>query len=155
MAKLMEFDFYYGAVWSTLLNNGVCPVLIEGGCDRQIYRITTDEKETLLFVKYRSSPNDTKKEDYFSWSFVFSDNDLRELNDLLKSEREFSLGLVCGANKLNQSQYVVLDRKDIRELFSQGKTSLTVSRKKNERYFRVSIGGGRDNSLKIKANRIY
>ncbi len=155
MAKLAEFNFYYGAVLSTLLNNGVCPVLIEGGRDRQIYEITTDEKETRLFVKYRSAPYDSKREDYSSWYFRFSDNELQELNDYLKGEREFSLGLVCGANKLDQSQYVVLDRNDVRALFALGKTSLTISRKKREQFFRVSIGGGRENSLKIKANRIY
>ena len=155
MAKLVESDFYYGAVLSTLLNNGICPMLIEGGADRQVYDFTTDEKETRLFVKYRSAPIDTKTEGYFSWQFIFSDKDLREIKDYLKSERDFSLGLVCGANKLNQSQYVVLERKVIEELFVQGKTSLTVSRKKNERYFRVAVGGGRDNSIKVKANRIY
>ena len=80
---------------------------------------------------------------------------MQEINDYLKSKKEFSLGLVCGANKLNQSEYAVIERKDIETLLEQGKTSLTVSRKKNERYFRVSIGGGRDNSVMVKANRIY
>ena len=155
MSKLMESDFYYGAVLSTLLNNGICPMLIEGGADRQVYDFTTDEKEIRMFVKYRSAPIETKTEDYFSWQFVFSEKDLREINSYLKSNKEFSLGLVCGASKLNKSQYVVVEREVVEELFSQRKTSLTVSRRKNERYFRISIGGGRENSIKVKANRIY
>lgn len=155
MAKLRESDFYYGAVLSTLLNNGICPMLIEGGTDRQVYDFTTDEKEIRMFVKYRSTPIDTKTEGYCSWQFIFSDKDVREIKDYLISKKDFALGLVCGADKLNESQYAVLGREVIEELFAQGKTSLTVSRKKNERCFRVSIGGGRDNSIKVKANRIY
>lgn len=34
-----------------------------------------------------------------------------------------------------------------------GKSSITISRKKNERAYRISVGGGRSNSMKIKANR--
>lgn len=42
MSKLKEADFCYGAVLSTLFNNGICPMLIEGGNDRQVYEFTTD-----------------------------------------------------------------------------------------------------------------
>ena len=155
MAKLLESDFYYGAILSTLLNNGICPMLIEGGTDRQVYDFTTDQKDFRMFAKYRSSPINTKTEDYFSWQFIFSDNDINEIKEYLKSEKEFSLVLVCGADSLKQSQYAILKREDIEKLIQQGKKSLTVSRKKGEHDFRISVGGGRENSLRIKANRVY
>ena len=72
MAKLLESDFYYGAILSTLLNNGICPMLIEGGTDRQVYDFTTNDKEFRLFTKYRSAPINTKTEGYSSWQFIFS-----------------------------------------------------------------------------------
>ncbi|MBQ8566949.1 MAG: hypothetical protein IJ445_05135 [Clostridia bacterium] len=155
MAKLLESDFYYGAILSTLLNNGICPMLIEGGTDRQVYDFTTNHKEFRLFAKYRSAPINTKTEGYCSWQFIFSEKDMDEIKAYLNSGKEFSIGLVCGADALNQSQYAVLKRKNIEELIKQGKTSVTLSRKKGERAFRISIGGGRENSLKIKANEIY
>ena len=155
MAKLRESDFYYGAILSTLLNNGICPMLIEGGTDRQVYDFTTNDKEFRLFAKYRSAPINTKAEGYYSWQFVFSDKDMDEIKAFLNSGKGFSIGLVCGADTLNQSQYAVLKRDNIEELIKQGKTSVTLSRKKGEHAFRISIGGGRENSLKIKANEIY
>ena len=109
MSKLKEADFYYGAILSTLLNNKICPVLIEGGADRQVYDFTTDHKDFRLFVKYRSVPT-TKAQDYNSWQFVFSDSDITELTEYLKLGLELSVGLVCGQEVLNQSQYAVLHK---------------------------------------------
>jgi hypothetical protein len=155
MAKLLESDFYYGAILSTLLNNGICPMLIEGGTDRQVYDFTTNEKDFRMFAKYRSAPIPTKTEGYYSWQFVFSDNDIFEIREYLDSGREFELGLVCGSDSLNKSQYVVLKRDITEKLIEQGKKSITISRKKGERAFRISVGGGRENSIKVKANEIY
>ena len=130
-------------------------MIIEGGKDRQVYDFTTNKKDFIMFAKYRSTPIETKREGYFSWQFVFLSKDLNEIKEYLKSEKEFSLGLVCGVNPLNQSEYAVLHRDAVEELFAQGKTSITISRKKGEHDFRVSIGGGRENSLRIKANEIF
>ena len=102
MAKLLESDFYYGAILSTLLNNGICPMLIEGGTDRQVYDFTTNDKEFRLFAKYRSTPINTKTEGYNSWQFIFSEKDMDEIKAYLNSGKEFSIGLVCGADALNQ-----------------------------------------------------
>ncbi len=155
MAKLQESDFYYGAILSKLINSGICPILIEGGEDRQVYNFTTNDKEFLLFVKYRSTPLDTKKEGYNSWQFIFSEDDIKNIKAYLAREMEFSIGLICGAKPLAQSQYAALDRITIEKLLEQGKNSVTVSREKRERYFRIAIGGGRENSIKVKADRLY
>ena len=130
-------------------------MLIEGGTDRQVYDFTTDMKDFRMFAKYRSAPNATKTAGYSSWQFVFSNDDLAEIKQYLNSGKNFSLGLVCGSDPLNQSEYAVLHRDAVDELLQQGKTSITISRKTGEHAFRVSVGGGRENSLKIKANEIF
>lgn len=155
MSKLKEADFYYGAVLSTLLNNHICPALIEGGTDRQVYDFTTDHKDFRLFVKYRSAPNHTNNPDYNSWQFIFSPSDMEELKGYMELDRELSLGLVCGQEQLNQSHLAVLHKDELETIFAQGKNSLTVSLKKGEHSFRLSIGGGRDNALRVKTNRLY
>lgn len=155
MAKLREADFYYGAVLSALLNNGICPMLIEGGTDRQVYDFTTDDENFRLFVKYRSAPIETKSEDYFSWQFNFSVSDITEITEYLENGFNLSLGLVCGNTPLNQSQYAVIPKETLKELLQQGKTSLTISIQKGERAYRISIGGGRENALKVKTNAWY
>ena len=155
MAKLREADFYYGAVLSTLLNKGFRPALIEGGDDRQVYDFTTDDREFRMFIKYRSTPIDTKTEDYFSWQFILTDNDLAEINQYLQSGKEFSLGLVCGAESLKDSLYAVLRNDQIEQLLEQGKTNFTISIRKRERYFRIPISGGRSEAIRVKASDLY
>lgn len=155
MSRLREADFYYGAILSTLLNNGVCPMLIEGGTDRRVYDCTTNKNEFRMFVKYRSLPINTKKEGYYSWQFVFSDKDIDEIKNFLSLEKDLRIGLVCGADKLSKSQFAVLQQSNIEELIELGKTSITVSIMTGERCFRISIGGGRDNSMMVKSSIVY
>lgn len=155
MSKLKETDFYYGAVLSTLINQGICPALVESGQDRQIYDFTTDEKEFRLFVKYRSHPIPTKSEDYSSWQFTFSPNDITELKHFLTLDKHLCVGLVCGKEKLGDSEYAVIYKEELGQLFEAGKKSLTISRKTGERYFRISVGGGRENAIQIRCNNLY
>ena len=155
MSILKEADFYYGSVLSTLINKGICPVLVESGNDRQIYDFTTDKKDFLLFLKYRSKPIDTKTPDYKSWQFCFSIDDTKELKQFISSDKYLCVGLVCGDEKLNRSEYAVLNKNDIGKLFAEGKNTLTISRKKDEKAFRISIGGGRGKALQVPSNRLY
>lgn len=155
MSKLKEADFYYGAVLSTLFNNGICPMLIEGGKDRQVYEFSTDYKDFRLFVKYRSSGREGAKDGYMSWQFVLSEQDIKELKKYIADSRHLAVGLVCGADMLNESQYAVLNKDDIDQVLAADKKSLTLSRKKGERAFRLSLGGGRDSAYLIPSNRLY
>lgn len=155
MSILKEADFYYGAVLSTLINRGICPALVESGKDRQIYDFVTNKKEFRLFVKYRSRAINTKTPEYSSWQFHFSDDDKRELTLFMSDEKHLSVGLVCGEDQLNKSQYAVLHREEVIRLFDEQKDSFTISRKTGEKAFRISIGGGRENALQIPSNRLY
>lgn len=155
MSRLKESDFYYGAVLSTLLNNDICPALIEGDGDRQVYDFTTDHKDFRLFVKYRSAPININYPDYHSWQFTFSPGDIEELKSYMELDKELSLGLVCGNKTLGQSHFAILHKQELEQIFAQGKNSLTISLKKGEHSFRISVGGGRSNALKVKTNRLY
>lgn len=152
MSRVTQSDFFYGAVLSVLFNNKMCPVLVEGGDDRRIYDVITNKDSYTLFMKYRSRPA-TLNDDYQSWQFAFSDSDIREIGARLGPI--LRVVLIGGMEKVNASEIVVLDEKDIWAcLFDLGKTSLTIGRKKHEKYFRASVGGGRDSAHLVKANRI-
>ncbi|MPM28469.1 hypothetical protein SDC9_74995 [bioreactor metagenome] len=155
MSKLKEADFYYGAVLSTLINNGICPMLIEGGNDRQVYEFTTDQGDFRLFLKYRSCASETKRDEYLSWQFTFSTSDIQEIIEYLKQEKSLSLGLICGSEDTGESEYAVLQKDDIQQVFDAQKRSLTISRQKGEKAYRVSMGGGRENALQLKFSRLY
>ena len=155
MAKLKEADFYYGSIISMLLNNKICPVLVEGGTDRQVYEFTTNEGNFKLFLKYRSEPIPTKTYGYQSWQFVFSAGDIAELRRYVSENKHLSVGLVCGTSILSNSEYAVLHKEEISELLDAGRTSLTISRRSGEKAFRISVGGGRENAMTVESNRKY
>jgi len=149
LAKFAEADFYYGAVLSKLIHEKICPVLIDGNRDRQVYEFATNDGDFRLFVKYRSTPNSTQKDGYNS-------NDLKELKQYIKDAKHLSVGLVCGNQQLNESEYAVLHKEDIEELFIADKRSFTISRMAHEKAFRLFVeDGSRGNARKIPSNRLY
>jgi hypothetical protein len=152
--KLKVADFYYGAVLSLLFNTGVDPALVESSNSRQIYDFTTDNVDFRIFIKYRTRGRLGVGGNYRSWQFTFSNTDLEEMFRFIKEDRNLLLALVCGEEKLNESEYAVLNSEEIKQCLGNDKTSITISRLKGEKAFRISIGGGRDSSLKIPSNRV-
>jgi hypothetical protein len=153
MSKIKVSDFYYGAVLSMLLSNGVKPVLLESDENRQVYDLATDNGECRLFMKYRRDKQDTKTQDYSSWTFVLTDSDKEEITGYIQEGFNLIVALVCGVADLAESEVAALDRDQIQELIMLDKNSITISRKKNERAYRISIGGGRENAMQVRANR--
>lgn len=153
MSKLKTADFYYGAVLSTLFNNHINPALIESGDDRQVYDFTTNKGDFRMFVKYRAENKKTRRVDYMSWDFNLV-NDIDEIRRYISEGKNLVLFLVCGMSELKDSELAILDKNDLAELFDLGKNTITISRKKNEKAYRIAIGGGRSNSKQIKASRI-
>lgn len=154
MSKLKVADFYYGAVLSVLFNNNIKPALIECDLDRQVYDFTTNTGEFRLFIKYRAKRQNTKKDDYKSWLFVLTENDRNEILGFINSGYNLIVTLVCGEEDLNDSEIAILDKDEIRTIINElDKESITISRRKNERAYRISIGGGRENAMQIRANR--
>ncbi|NLP31444.1 MAG: hypothetical protein GX363_10000 [Clostridiales bacterium] len=153
MSKIKVSDFYYGAVLSMLLSNGVKPVLLESDENRQVYDLATDNGECRLFMKYRRDKQDTKTQDYSSWTFVLTDSDKEEITGYIQEGFNLIVALVCGVADLAESEVAALDRDQIQELIMLDKNSITISRKKNERAYRISIGGGRENAMLVRANR--
>lgn len=154
MSKIKVADFYYGAVLSILFNNKIIPALVEGDTDRQVYDFTTNNAEFRLFIKYRADKQSTKTDNYNSWLFSLTESDKSEILGYIKDGYNLVMALVCGVAGLSESEIAVLNKDEINKIINMQKTSITISRKKNERAFRISIGGGRDNSMQIKANRL-
>mgnify|MGYP001005940108 CR=1 FL=1 len=94
----------------------------------------------------------TKREDYNSWLFTIA-QDTEEMQSYINSGTNLMLALVCGCEDLGESELAVLDMEQIKQLLSLEKSSITISRKKGERAFRISMGGGRDEALQVKCNR--
>lgn len=152
--KFRVADFYYGAVLSLLFNNGIDPALVESNSSRQIYDFTTDNIDFRLFIKYRAKGRLGKGGDYRSWQFKFSEEDLAEIFKYLDEGYNLSLALVCGEKRLSESEYAVLNSEEIKQCFENEKTSITISRAKGEKAFRIPVGGRRNKSIRIPSNRL-
>ena len=152
MSKIKVADFYYGVALSVLFNNSrkkISAALIESDDNRQLYCLTTDNNECQLFIKYRSAKIETKKEDYNSWLFNLTERDKDEIQAVIDKGHNLVLALVCGVAELSDSELALLDKEQVKKLLDLGKTSITISRKKHERAYRIPIGGGRENAMQI------
>jgi len=157
MSKTKVADFYYGAALSMLFNNSTRKIsiaLIESDENRQLYYLMTDNNECRLFIKYRSTRIETKKENYNSWLFTMTERDKNEIQTIIDEGHNLVLALVCGVSGLSDSELALLDRDQVKKLIDLGKDSITISRKKHERAYRISIGGGRENAMLVEANRL-
>lgn len=152
MSKFKEADFYYGSVLSILLSKNINPVLIENNNDRQVYDFTTNKGDFRAYIKYRTLKKKIKKDNYNSWDFNFV-NDCEEIKLYINQDKNVLLFLVCGAANFNESELAILTQDDIMEIFNIDKKTITISRKKHERAYRIAMGGGRSNSLPIKNDR--
>ena len=132
----------------------ITPAIIESSDARQIYCLTTNDREFYMFVKYRSTPT-TNNETFTSWSFTFSDSDISELQKLLNSDKDLSLGLICGNTPQHTSQYAILHNHEISQIMSLGKKSLTIRSKKREHNFCIPISDGNGQDIRIAKKTAY
>ena len=153
MSKIKVADFYYGAVLSMLFNNHINPALVESDENRRIYDLTTNSGDCRLYIKYRADKQNNKTEDYNSWQFVFTKSEINELKDYIERGFNLSMELVCGVEGFTDSEIATLDKGQIEKILSRNKESISISRKKSERAYRISLGGGRTAAMKVKANR--
>ncbi|MDF2906041.1 MAG: hypothetical protein K0R34_1362 [Herbinix sp.] len=153
MPRFKEADFYYGSVLSILFSNHITPVLIENNSDRQVYDYTTNKGNFRAFIKYRTTKKMVKQNDYNCWDFNIA-NDCVEIKQYFESGYNVIMFLVCGTTELKESELAILTKDDLIELFNQGKKTISISRKKHEKAFRIAMGSGRGKSLTIKNNRI-
>ncbi len=75
------------------------------------------------------------------------------MEDYINNGYNLVFALVCGVAGLSDSEIALLDKQQIIELRNLGKGSITISRKKNERAFRISVEGGRENAMQIRSSR--
>ncbi len=136
--------FCYGAALSVLFNNSnskITAALIESDDNRQLYGLMTDKNECRLFIKYRSAEIDTKTEDYYSWLFNLTERDRSEIQALINEGHNLVLALVCGVAGLSDSEIALIDKEQGKGLIDMEKDSITISRRKGEHAYRISIGG--------------
>jgi hypothetical protein len=151
MAQVKLLDSYYGMALSWLFRNKIQPALISAGEQKQIYEFTTNnsKKDFVLYLMYRKQSRNLKDE-YSSWAFGDIRDNISELEDYAGQGKNPVLALICVKDDLKDSEIGFLFQKDLEKI--KGKSSVTLSRKKKEKYFRIRMGGKREDSLTIKCD---
>jgi len=126
-----EFELYHGAVLTKILRSEkpVALRLIETRPAENWSTYTLNDTVDLLVSHSKSPRSVSRQGGGTSWSFVFSRNQLRQMNPDSRS-RPVWLALVCGREKPSDGEMHVclLDPEQVREAvdFSADQQSLTV-----------------------------
>lgn len=142
MIRANETDFYFGAALSILDRHGVSISLNHIGEGRRLYNGCIDGTAHVLFMKYRAVAL-YDSDQYASWQFSFSDDELLEL-EFLKNQN-YKMVLICGKNKVNLSEIIIMDKEDVNAcLLDPDKCHFTVGRRKFEKAYRIFMGKNRE-----------
>ncbi|TCS82516.1 hypothetical protein [Tepidibacillus fermentans] len=156
---IKEFEFMHGGVITRLLRKDV-PMqltLVETNSNdsKAVYKLLTQKNnELILYIKYRSKPEQRKKEGY-TWIFNFTQNNLKELCSY--KDGNFMVALVCGKEEqLNNSEVCLLDKQQVTssiDIHSKSSQTITVklqARKGFRVYGTMTVG----ESIIVPRNKI-
>ncbi|KHD37961.1 hypothetical protein NL50_00165 [Clostridium acetobutylicum] len=158
MSRLKQEDFYYGSVLSKILNNPnerVNFALISGNKDRRIYDLEICGKPFQLFIKYRTNKITTKHDNYSTWEFNITKNDRKEIRSCMHNMSSPLLAFLCGLPSFLGSEIALLTKADMGKIDIVNKSSITISRKKNEHEFSIYMDRNKDNLFKIRTERFH
>jgi hypothetical protein len=168
MGVLRKADYYYGSLLSVLINGGLTPALFDKENEsRQIFEVSTNNNDYMIYSKYLSSPTGTKD---FTWSFTFSDRELVEIKKLRDENKDKTLvfAFICSQKQLsdyNQEIAVVywdefIECIDINKKDYRGTARLSVKLVKGSKALRIygskraDVLDGKDHTIKIERNRL-
>ena len=156
MAKLHQYDFYYGAILNTIIsqNPDACPTLLEIGEEKSVYKVTTNssEKDIIIFCKYATVKNN-KSDNYKSWTFAFSDTDKDCIKKYHDKKYPVLISFLCKEQNLYYSEIVICTYNEFINV--SYKKGITIGKEKNKKYFLLyTENRGRKDATHIKSNRI-
>lgn len=160
MSTVRKADFYYGALLSGFVNNGVAPAIIEPGDSRRIYKIANDQGEYRIYAKYSSSPLKRKKQTTQLWQFHFSKEEIMEVKGIEESNVIYKFAFICGKpESLQDSQIAILNLMDLKDCLDVGfireSHRITIKSQKGAHGLKVygtgraDILDGHDNTIRV------
>jgi hypothetical protein len=159
MGFLRKADFYYGAMLSCMINNGLAPAIIEPGDSRRIYSLTTNNGDYQIYAKYVSAPLKRQKKDVQLWQFTFLPDEIKFIKDNKEANKKLYFVLICGQKTLQNSEIALLSLDEVKECldfdYYRDSYRITVRREKGIHGLKVygtgraDIRDGKDNTIRI------
>ena len=166
MGIYKKADFYYGAFLSVLVNNGICPALIEkdGDLHRRRFRITTNNGEYEIYCKYKSDPTGNTDP---NWAFTFQPREVKELHSLLADNKKVVFAFICVQKELTspKQELALVEKNEFIKCvelntYKDSAPRLSVKAIKSSNYLRIYGNklsdkiGKEDSTIRIKRNRV-
>jgi hypothetical protein len=157
MGFVRKADFYYGAMLSGLVNNGIAPAIIEPGDSRRIYSLTTDKGNFRIYAKYRSAPEKRQNTDTQRWQFTFSPEEIQYIRTYTEDGHKLFFALICGQEDLQNSEIAFLSLDEVKDCldvdYERPSYYINIKVVKGSRVLRAH-GTGRSDLLNDKDNTI-
>lgn len=82
MVRIREVDYHHGAFTTFLVNKGFNLSLFETQETRRSYKVSKGHENYLIYSKFASSPSSLNGNGKsFTWSFSFSDEEIKKIKD--------------------------------------------------------------------------
>lgn len=93
--RVNKSDYYYGAFLSKVLDSGSTTALVTKDGNRGVYRISTDNGEYIIYMKYL-----TNQQDDLLWNFSFTKDNFDEIKEYMKADEKLMFGFICSYESL-------------------------------------------------------
>ena len=164
MGYVRKADFYYGAMLSGLVNNGIAPAIIEPGDSRRIYSLTTNSGNYRIYAKFVSTPTKRQKADTQLWQFTFSPKEIQYIRDYREDNHKIYFAFICGQQDLQNSEIAFMSLEEVVDCldiyYERSNYHITIRYVKNSHGLRAHGTGradildGQDNTIRIHRNYI-
>ncbi|HEF5063573.1 TPA: hypothetical protein SAQ65_002563 [Bacillus cereus] len=158
-------DMYYGLLLSNLVVYGASPAILEKGIERNIYEVSTNKGDYILYTKYRT--HNKEKFHQSTWTFQFTPKEISEIKGIRDTGRDVRVSLVCvndqKANFKGEVAILTIDEFNLcvgsRQQY-RGQPKVCVRYKKNTQGLKVYGSGladkvgNNETAIRIPKNRM-
>lgn len=159
--RINKADFYYGSFLTKIIDNGNKPALISKDNGRGIYKLTTDKKEYIVYIKYATNRN--KK--HTRWAFNYTDENIEEIETYINDDEIILFAYICTYRDLKNSEIAIAIIEELKQCIDpqckKNKSNrVTIYKKPHSPVLRMygtklaDIKDGEDNTVHLSRNRI-
>lgn len=139
--EIRKADLYYGSLLSVMINNELSPAIMEQGEKRNVYKVSTNKKDYIMYAKYRVLSKE--RTDTLNWQFSFSESEIEEIMKYERGHEELKIALVCVNEEDTsfKSEIALLTAGEFKEcVYCDGNESAPERQRLNIRYKKGSRG---------------
>lgn len=109
--SINKSDFYYGTFLTKVLDRGNKAALVSKDDGRGIYKLTTDKKEYIVYLKYATNNKKSEKR----WTFNYTNNNIEEIEMYANKNEDIIFGFICAYKDLRNSETGIAYLKELKK----------------------------------------